>query len=376
MDPRQTHYLNIPLVENRIRDLNLKKWWITEQIKIDRKTLSRWLNGHIRKVSHSNIEQLASVLQCTPKDLIVPEEVEIATSEDRLAAADLIHDKRLFELMQKTAQWRLLESIVKSTVDANCSRLRLGQLYEIIATTKVMLGDYEEAHEFAQKAWDIACEFDDRQLKVYTLTAFMLSYGNTEQYDKAHKYAEILRSLEPLLVEKTRMAARTNYASHLYDLGQYEEAIKTLVEPLEYYRRKRRNDSVCLCAYITAMSHQKQKRWDEARKWFNLTHKSAKRSGYTALNCEGLLGLCDLAILEKDHETASRHFKEATLLHRELDTPLNRYYEVKISWLDAQGKHPKALECLEEGLRLFSKRPKVCVELKRRAREMHKPTNQ
>ena len=56
-------------VRGRIRDLDLKQWWVAEEAGVHKTTLRRWLNGRITRVHHRHLDELARVLDTVPAEL-------------------------------------------------------------------------------------------------------------------------------------------------------------------------------------------------------------------------------------------------------------------------------------------------------------------
>ena len=46
--------LNSAWLRNRVAELGLKQWWPAEQIGVDKKTVIRWLHGHVRSIQPAN----------------------------------------------------------------------------------------------------------------------------------------------------------------------------------------------------------------------------------------------------------------------------------------------------------------------------------
>ncbi len=57
-------------VRERIRDLELKQYWVAEEAGVHKTTLRRWLNGRISRVKPRNVERLAFVLSTDAPSLI------------------------------------------------------------------------------------------------------------------------------------------------------------------------------------------------------------------------------------------------------------------------------------------------------------------
>ena len=52
--------LNSAWLRNRVAELGLKQWWLAEQVGVDKKTVIRWLHGHVRSIQSTNAAALAA----------------------------------------------------------------------------------------------------------------------------------------------------------------------------------------------------------------------------------------------------------------------------------------------------------------------------
>ncbi len=69
---------------------NVKLTWLAHVTLVDRKTISRWMNGEIKRVRRENFEKLVEALECEPEDLIYGNMTTYASKEDQKAAIDEI----------------------------------------------------------------------------------------------------------------------------------------------------------------------------------------------------------------------------------------------------------------------------------------------
>ena len=56
-------------VRDRIRDLELKQYWVAQEAGVHKTTLRRWLNGRIARVKPENVKRLAIVLSTEAPNL-------------------------------------------------------------------------------------------------------------------------------------------------------------------------------------------------------------------------------------------------------------------------------------------------------------------
>ena len=130
MKTAESFPINITFLENRICELDLKQWWVAENIGVDRKTLARWLSGKVKNIKRDNLLALAHTLECEIDDLILKSDTLVVSSraEQSEAAKRIVEDK-LLEILTPSGDWPLLESIVKSTMEPGLSKHLLGKLY-------------------------------------------------------------------------------------------------------------------------------------------------------------------------------------------------------------------------------------------------------
>ena len=89
-------HLNHEFLKVRIKELDLKLWWIAEQIKVDRKTLSRWVNGRVKWAQRVNAKSLAGILECPMEHMIHLDEIEEFASSKELGEAAKLMEQESF----------------------------------------------------------------------------------------------------------------------------------------------------------------------------------------------------------------------------------------------------------------------------------------
>src|SRR5262245_25127078 len=121
--------LNVLFLHDRISQLGLKQWWIADQIGVHRKTLTRWVTGTVGRIQPENLERLAQCLQCSAADLVLRDGEVLATKAEALEAARLIEREALIETLGPLGQWRMLEVLIRATLQPEIPLSTLGQLY-------------------------------------------------------------------------------------------------------------------------------------------------------------------------------------------------------------------------------------------------------
>src|SRR6478735_23821 len=109
-------FLNSIFLKNKITELGIKQWWLAEQVGVDRKTVTRWLQGQVRSIQIENAETLTKILKCSTEELSLNDASEqLATPEDQKQAASLLASSSLLEKLGPIGEWNVIESLLKAT---------------------------------------------------------------------------------------------------------------------------------------------------------------------------------------------------------------------------------------------------------------------
>ena len=107
--------INATYFRNRLSELGLKQWWIADQIGVDRKTVSRWLQGQVRSAQIDNVRRLCEVLACQLNDIVLDNEADsFATVEDQKTAANIMLNSSLIEKLGAIGEWDAIEGLLRS----------------------------------------------------------------------------------------------------------------------------------------------------------------------------------------------------------------------------------------------------------------------
>lgn len=162
MKKEDTLGLNTHKLNNHIQDLNLKQWWLARQIGVDRKTVSRWVTGKVKRLSKSNALALSELLSCPLSEITVSDECDVlATQEEQRIAAELIEKEDLLQILSATDHWPLAESLIKTSMLPHLPKRQLGQLYNLLSIAAWRQGHYDDGKKRAERALAIGEELDD-----------------------------------------------------------------------------------------------------------------------------------------------------------------------------------------------------------------------
>lgn len=235
---RSTAMIDTHNLRRIIDEQGLKLWWIAEQIKVDRKTLSRWLNGKIKWIKGENLEALANILSVDVDAITLISETDRKASEPEFRrAAELIHSQNLKAMLRNSYNWELLEYLVKASLSTDLPLHLLGSLYLDLAEACFFQNKIKESAEYVKKTQIIAKElkhellfWDSQAIKAKIETCF----------GSLPRAIEIFRqclSSKPDSIREWRALCNMSEAMRRYgDLeGAYELRRKTLAD---FARRK------------------------------------------------------------------------------------------------------------------------------------------
>lgn len=237
MNSKGPHLLNLCFLENRIRELDLKNWWVAERIGVDRKTLTRWLTGKVKTIRDENLAALAECLKCNLEDLVLHDEsMLMASQEEQSIAAQLMIQENLLATLTPLGQWPLLESMVKATLQPNLPLPLMGKLYNLLSICAWRQDQLDKAEAFARRALSIGEKVGSKIVtvgaKCNLATIFSFRGRLSESLSLYQDCIENSRFLED---DAARGAALSNLSTVHHQIGDFEQAIQIQKQAIEVY---------------------------------------------------------------------------------------------------------------------------------------------
>lgn len=213
--------LNLAAVVDRLRELELKQWWLADQLGVDRKTVARWLSGRVKRISPDNLANLAAALSSTPEALTLRDSADaFATREEQAEAARLIADTRLIETLGPQHQWKVLESLIKATLQPHLPLPLLGQLYNQLSIAAWRQSDLARAEGYADKAHAVAVRAKSKSLAVeVALNRATIAAFRGRLAEALALYEDCLVNAAYLADDVTRGKAWSNLGATYLDYG-------------------------------------------------------------------------------------------------------------------------------------------------------------
>jgi len=286
--------INITFLENRICELDLKQWWVAENIGVDRKTLARWLSGKVKNIKKENLLALAHTLECETDDLILKSDTQVISSraEQSEAAKRIVEDK-LLEILTPSGDWPLLESIVKSTMEPGLSKHLLGKLYNYLSICSWRQDRLEKARDYAVMAKKIGEEINSSVVVYAARSNLGIIHHYRGELDKARDhYLECIDHDRYFESPKIKGSSLSNLAMLYCDLGEFDLSIETQKKSIEVFEALDLplNLSIAHCAM--ALTLEQMGSWEQALTEFVLSGELATSCGYKRGVAAGLLYRC------------------------------------------------------------------------------------
>ena len=146
-----------------ISERGVKHAWLAAQVGVDRKTVTRWVTGKVKRLAREHATALARALRCTP-DALTPRDEVLATKEEQRVAARLIEERDLLARLAPTDDWKLAEGLIRATLQPDLPLSSLGRLYNLLSIAAWRQGKYAEAGEHAERAREIGGRISDRKV--------------------------------------------------------------------------------------------------------------------------------------------------------------------------------------------------------------------
>ncbi|SMF00906.1 helix-turn-helix domain-containing protein [Pseudobacteriovorax antillogorgiicola] len=271
-------------VKARIAELDLKKWWIAEQIRVDRKTVSRWLNGQVKWVKVENLEALAEILELDVNDISLKSEANLkASAADYKKAAELISSKDMKSMVRSTYNWQLLEYVIKTSMTEELPQDLIGALYLDLAQAFFFQNKIKESAEYVDKCLNIARQLDHELLywdamavKAMTETCF----GNIK---KAIEYYKRCLNEDP---ESSREWKNlSNLSGALMYAGEFEEALAVSEAKIQDFQSRKDSqvDEISWAiSYLANGSHLADcKHYDRAKESYDKAAEFSERARFS-----------------------------------------------------------------------------------------------
>ncbi|MEZ0228787.1 MAG: tetratricopeptide repeat protein [Planctomycetota bacterium] len=266
----------------RLRTQGAKQAWLAERVGVDRKTVTRWATGRVKRLDREHAVLLAEALGCAVEDLTVKDEADVlATKEEQRVAAKLIQERDLLARLAPTDDWKLAESLIRATLQPNLPLAALGRLYNLLAIAAWRQGKYDEALRHAERAREIGERAKDAKIvcgAVYN-TAVVESLRGDHLAALA-SYERCLERPEDFETERDRGKVLSNISMCYRDVGRLDEALARQREAIEVFEALGLDLNLAIAFVSLGYVLTDLARFEEAEEAQRRAEDHARRAGY------------------------------------------------------------------------------------------------
>ena len=350
--------LNSAWLRNRVAELGLKQWWLAEQIGVDKKTVIRWLHGHVRAIQLSNATALAGVLACRVEDLELPRDaVDLASPDDQRAAAGLLATSSLLDTLGPVGEWDVIERLLKAVAVPDLPLHVLGTIYHRLSIACWRQSKLDEAGVYNRAALDAAERCGDKALRGGALgTRANLDHWRGECAAAQRDWREgiaLARWLEPAVMA----GLHNNLGMALYETGEFETGERELLAARDLYLLNGTPMQRSINRGALAILELRRDDAAAAAPHAQAASAHAQQGDYRRGIAMGALVRADIHARRGEVGAALDALVrgKAGFAHLEIEEGFNREFEGRV--LRLLGRTDDALVVLEDGLRLAARFP-------------------
>ncbi|MCO5164754.1 MAG: tetratricopeptide repeat protein [Planctomycetes bacterium] len=278
----------------------LKQEWVARQVGVDRKTVSRWCTGKVKRLARAHAARLAEVVGCPARDLTVRDEADVlATKEEQRVAARLIQERDLLARLAPTDDWRLAEGLLRATLQPDLPLGTLGRLYNLLATAAWRQGKYDEAARHVARARDLGQRAGDR--RVLCGATYNQAVVDSLRGDHAAALAAYERCLarpDDFDTPRDRAKVLSNLAVAYESVGRGEDAVATQAEAIREFEGLGLDLNLAIAWVSQGCALTALGRHDEALAAHARAEAHARRAGYArGVDCAPLYRADPLSLL-------------------------------------------------------------------------------
>ncbi|MEM7364626.1 MAG: hypothetical protein AAF525_11415 [Pseudomonadota bacterium] len=354
--------LNLETTNNLIKAKSLQRWWIAEQLNIDRRTLHRWLTGKTANIPQHQVTALSRLLDCSPETLTILNEQRTA-DDAQIKAVHALLSPGLLEDLTPSHRFEEFQALAQGLSVPGLSQNECAQLNHRMAIALLRQSKLVELPMYALRARELALLTGDNTLALKT--QMLLSYS---KYLAGH-----VRTCLQMDVQNLREARRlkdpwqtaanlSNLADQFCDFGCFDRSLRLQKRAIRGYESLDASTSLVFCWLGVAGCFLAIDKTEEAK-------NACTQAGAHSRSVNFKRGFADEQRLRAQIEVRSGNVSTAAQL---IDDAMVRYRKLNIEeaqiladaslvWRKA-GDAKKARCFAEQGLRLARERHHVIAE--------------
>jgi tetratricopeptide (TPR) repeat protein len=229
-----------------------------------------------------------------------------------LEAARFIEQEALTESLGTVGQWRMLEAMIRATMQPELPLSTLGQLYNQLSIAAWRQSHIGRAEPYAAKALEIGRRSGSRAV----LAAANLNLGTLAAFRGRLKkalsfYRECIRLSRALKDELTRAKAMSNCGAVHLDAGDFREAIRWQRRAIQSFAQIGKPTNECIAWLGLSDAHLIAGKFKEAWRAAARAHSLAARANYRRGRADASLIKAEILARRGQFEGAANELNRA-----------------------------------------------------------------
>ncbi|MCB1186867.1 helix-turn-helix transcriptional regulator [bacterium] len=233
--------LNNRRLRERISELGLKQWAVARQTGVARRTVIRWINGEVSRITTDNLQSLARVVSLSPAELSSELSLDQAasTEEQQLAANSLLSQK-MGEMFLRSESYEAYEQMLSALRHPGMSMEKLASIYLHMMAAAAMQHEFGRAREHGRQTIACAERCNNRDMEFTARINLSIINSETGQVAQMHDELEtLLAMMESQDVRKPYGAVCINIARACRLMSEPARATHFAIEAVKAYYGRR-----------------------------------------------------------------------------------------------------------------------------------------
>jgi transcriptional regulator with XRE-family HTH domain len=241
--------LNGKRLRERILELGLKQWVVARQSGVARRTVIRWINGEVSRITYENLQNLAKVVNLSPAELSSEIQLDLApTAEEQEKAASMILSAQTGNMFLHSESYEAFEHLLNATRHPGMTMQQLASIYIHMMVAAAKQYEFTRAEEYAHQCIACAERCENRDLEFVARTNLAMLHSEQGRIGRMREELEKqLAMMESQGVTRGLASLHLNLAQACRMQGELARSVRMVVTALAHYRKSRDVESYAEC---------------------------------------------------------------------------------------------------------------------------------
>ncbi|MCB1217869.1 helix-turn-helix transcriptional regulator [bacterium] len=233
--------LNNRRLRERIQELGLKQWAVARQTGVARRTVIRWINGEVSRITAENLQNLARVVSLSPADLSteLPLDQAASTEEQQQAVTSML-SQSMGEMFLRSENYSAYEQMLNALRHPGISMQQLASIYLHMMAAAAMQHEFARAREHGRQCITCAERCQDRKIEFTARINLAIINSETGQVSLMHDELETLMAMMESQNHRSSLGAlHLNLARACRLMAEPARATRFAIDAMQHYGASR-----------------------------------------------------------------------------------------------------------------------------------------